>query len=159
MKQFIWVVVGVVAGLLVAGTVATGGGMSPAEGFALHLDADHTDYVAGKAVPIHHFCKQTTPNVIMCLAFTSDEPNAKLVGVEPIITTAQWKTLSAGERRKWHYHRPEIEGGFVKLIGVPAEQAAKIAEFAKETYGQMIYFWRADSSVPTKPAFGAYGRR
>lgn len=153
MNRVLWLVAGVLAGLLVGGVPLLAQQGGPNAGFDLHADAGHKDYVAGRTVTMHHYCREMG-NVTMCLMFDSDGAQARLVGVEPIIPAAQWKALSAGERSKWHPHRPEIESGNIKLIGVPPDQAAKIAESVKGTYGESIFFWRSGGPVPTRPAFG-----
>ena len=77
---------------------------SPVSGYTLHIDAsqhfaNHPDEI------IHHWCKTFSPSFIECQLYDADGPNGHMIGVETIVPTSVWKTYSADERAKWHYHR------------------------------------------------------
>jgi hypothetical protein len=45
-----------------------------------------------------------------CVIYDSDEPNARLIGIEYIISENVFKTLNEQEKRYWHSHKYEVCG-------------------------------------------------
>jgi plastocyanin/DNA-binding beta-propeller fold protein YncE len=119
---------------------------TPAQGFALHIDAkkhinELPDFV------VHHYCKTLDSNVIQCLLFESDEPNARLIGAETIISPDIYAKLPEEERAYWHYHRDEIPLVDAKLPGLSEEEIQKVVAAVEDTYGKVVIFW-----IPGTPA-------
>jgi hypothetical protein len=76
-----------------------------------------------------------------CLLFESDEPDARLVGVEVIVGPDVYAQFSSEEKRLWHYHKEEIPKVSATLPDVSAEEAAKIVKSIEETYGKIYLVW------------------
>lgn len=68
-------------------------------------------------------------------------PGAKLVGVETIVPTAVWQTLSASKRALWHYHKVEIKKVHATLPGLSEAEAAKAIASISKTYGKVWILW------------------
>ncbi|KAJ4473563.1 hypothetical protein J3R30DRAFT_692057 [Lentinula aciculospora] len=60
-----------------------------------------------RVVPAYHYC---THNISSDL-HQSNEPSARLIGMEYIITEKFFKMLDNEEKRLWHSHKYEIESG------------------------------------------------
>lgn len=114
---------------------------SPVSGYTLHIDA--SQHFAGHPDEIiHHWCKTFSSSFIECQLYDSDGPNGHLVGVETVVPTSVWKTFSADERAKWHYHRVEIPKLKVAVMpGLTKEQSAKVVASLLETYGKVWILW------------------
>jgi hypothetical protein len=113
---------------------------SPATGYTIHIDADkhfsgHSDEI------IHHWCKPFSDGEIECQLYDGDASDARLVGVETIVTPATYKSFSADEQALWHYHRTEIPKLHATTPGLTKEQSDKLVASLMETYGKVWILW------------------
>ena len=76
----------------------------PHAGWALHIDAEMHFPNEEKKIA-HHYCKVVSGGLTECQLYDSDSESARLVGVETIIDTNTWKSLSDTEKANWHYHK------------------------------------------------------
>ena len=90
-------------------------------------------------------------DVRQCLIYDSPAPNARLIGVEYMISAKLYETLPQSERVLWHSHVFEVKSGMLIMpgpSGVPTS-AWEIAE-TKEMedvvglYGKTYHFWQLD---------------
>ena len=121
---------------------------SPSSGFTLHIDALKHFPGNPKAVA-HHWCRPAMGGITECELFTSDSPDAQLVGVEVVVPTATWKTYSKTEQALWHYHRVEIPKVSATLPGMSKAEANKTVASLLETYGKIYILW--DPTKGTAP--------
>lgn len=64
----------------------------------LCLAADHT-----RGVPAHHFCSHSSSrNLRQCIVYDSDQPDARLIGIEYIIDRDTFARLPEDEKKYWH---------------------------------------------------------
>ena len=86
-----------------------------------------------------------------CILYDSPGPNARLIGIEYMITPALYDTLATSERRLWHSHVFEVKSGMLIMprpTGVP-EAAWEIAENKEmeqvvTLYGKVYHLWQTD---------------
>lgn len=124
---------------------------TPADGFTIHVLAPHQMEDGSAGGPFHHYCKLVMGGkVFQCLLFTSDDPNANLVGVEYFVSKVlarkhvpliQWN-------RHFHDHEIEIAAGRVQVLDVSPEEAKKIAGAAAGTDGIIFELWQEGAPVP-----------
>jgi hypothetical protein len=83
--------------------------------------------------------------------YDSPEPNARLIGVEYMISPRLYKTLPEEERKLWHSHVFEVKSGMLIMpnpTGVP-DAVWEVAE-TKEMedvigiYGKVYHLWQTD---------------
>lgn len=123
-----------------SGSMAAAPMKSPAAGFTLHIDAKL--HFPGKPDAIaHHWCRPAAGGITECLLFTSDAPDAPVVGAEVVVPTATWKTFTPTEQALWHYHRVEIPKVSATLPGMTKAQADKVVASLLETYGKIYLLW------------------
>lgn len=86
-----------------------------------------------------------------CLIYDSPEANARLIGVEYMISGALYKTLDAAERKLWHSHVFEVKSGMLIMPGpngLPTGiwEAAETKEMEQVVglYGKTYHFWQVD---------------
>ncbi len=127
--------------------------MKPNDGWTLHIDAKKhfpkmPDLIA------HHYCKNVSEGLIECQLYDSDKPDARLVGVEVVVSAEIYKTFSKAEKALWHYHKTEIPKVEAKLPEHSPEEEAKILKSMEETYGKVYILWNpGKSKLPTgKPS-------
>ncbi len=119
----------------------------PSDGFGLHIDAKKHINVAPDAV-VHHFCKETSSPVIQCLLFDNDSANARLIGVETVISEQLYASLPDAEKPNWHYHKTEIPQVEATLPGLSEQEAQKVLDSLQETWGKVIIFWEPQEPAP-----------
>jgi hypothetical protein len=132
---------------------------APVEQISMYLDGFH----AAKDDPTmqmeaHHYCDQVNEDFAQCVLFDGNTAEARLVGVEYIISAALYATLPAKERAYWHPHNYEILSGQLRMPGLPdvAEREAlrgKINSYGKTWHTWMTGMWqRAGDELPMGPA-------
>jgi len=93
---------------------------APVNQICAHLNAFHV-YAAdpGRCVEANHYCSHLNEDVRQCLIYDSPEKNARLIGVEYMISAAQYKTLDEAERKLWHSHVFEVKSGMLIMPTPP----------------------------------------
>jgi len=105
-----------------------------------------------RVVPAYHYCTHNNSSDLhQCLIFDSNEPEARLIGVEYIIPEKLFVTLDEDEKRYWHSHKTEIESGLLAMIakvGIPSgvDDALELPAMMSlhTTYGKTFHFWQID---------------
>ncbi|MBI3961280.1 MAG: DUF1264 domain-containing protein [Deinococcus sp.] len=115
-------------------------GARPHDGWTLHIDAKK--HFPGNAEMIaHHYCKGVAGGLTECQLYTSDDPDARLVGVEVIVGPQLYNSFNAAEKALWHYHRTEIPKVEATLPDLSADEAARVVSSIEETYGKVYLLW------------------
>ncbi|HEU4684608.1 MAG TPA: DUF1264 domain-containing protein [Nitrospira sp.] len=122
---------------------------SPADGYDIHVIAPHVMAHGEPGGPFHHYCKPISDKILQCLLYESTDPKAKLVGIEYFVAKDLTRKLPAIQwHRHFHDHRVEIATGRVKVLDMPDDQAAKVAEAAMETDGVIYHLWQPGLEFP-----------
>jgi hypothetical protein len=104
-----------------------------------------------RQVEAHHYCGHLKEQVRQCVIYDSDADDARLIGVEYIISAELFDTLPDEEKLFWHSHVMEVKSGVLicptaagvpKTIGDNAEM--KYMEELINTYGKTWHFWQVD---------------
>jgi hypothetical protein len=89
-------------------------------------------------------------DVRQCLLYDSTEKNAKLIGIEYMITPKLYESLPADERRLWHSHVYEVKSGMLimpnNVVPAPAWELAEKKEMEQviTLYGKAYHLWQTD---------------
>jgi len=124
----------------------------PIKHICAHLNAFHA-YASepSRCVEANHYCSHLNEDVRQCVLYDSPEPNARLIGVEYMISPRLYKTLPPEERKLWHSHVFEVKSGMLIMpnpSSVP-QSAWEVAE-TKEMedvigiYGKVYHLWQTD---------------
>jgi len=117
-----------------------------------HLNAVHA-YASDPArqVEAHHYCAHVNEDMRQCLLYDSAEKNARLLGVEYMVSERLFRTLPPEEKKYWHSHVYEIKSGMLvmpKPPGMPAlvwdAAETKAMEELVSWYGKVYHFWQVD---------------
>ncbi|KAI9794903.1 MAG: hypothetical protein M1833_007350 [Piccolia ochrophora] len=115
--------------------------LSPIKQVCAHLNAFHV-YASdpGRGVEANHYCSHL-----------NEGPNARLIGVEYMITPRVYETLSGEERKLWHSHVFEVKSGMLIMPtppGVPQTvwETAETSEMRDviPLYGKTYHLWQVD---------------
>ena len=78
---------------------------APPKRLCAHLNAFHA-YANDltRSVEANHYCAHVNEDVRQCILYDGPGPNAKLIGIEYMVTPRIFETLDAEERKLWHSH-------------------------------------------------------
>ncbi|KAL8227324.1 hypothetical protein R6Q57_017156 [Mikania cordata] len=107
---------------------------------AFHFYADDMT----RQVEAHHYCAHRNDEMRQCLIYDRPDADARLIGVEYIVTEELFLTLPDSEKPLWHSHEYEVKSGVLFLPGVPGPVERKDLEKVAKTYGKTIHFWQLD---------------
>jgi len=110
-----------------------------------HLCAFHFyAYDMGRQVEAHHYCTHYNEEMRQCAIFDTPDADARLIGIEYIVSERLFKTLPDEEKKFWHSHDYEVMGGILFLPGVP-----KVAERAALSEVKLNFFFLDLTSLAT----------
>lgn len=97
-----------------------------------------------RQVVAHHFCGHINEDMRQCLIYDGPDANARLIGLEYIVTEKLFMTLPDDEKKLWHTHEWEVKGGLLFMPGVPETIQRQDLEKVAKTYGKVYHFWQVD---------------
>jgi len=92
----------------------------------------------------HHYVSQLNEDVHQAIIFDGNSDNAKIMGVEYIISERLFKQLPEEERKLWHSHHYEVKSGTLVAPGIPESAEYELMEKLVSTYGKTIHTWHTD---------------
>jgi hypothetical protein len=95
----------------------------------------------------HHFCSKINEDLTQCVIYDGNEENAKIMGVEYIITEKLFKTLPEDEKKLWHSHHYEVKSGELIAPGLPIAAEHELMEEIVSTYGKTWHTWHTDQDL------------
>ncbi|CAF2377161.1 unnamed protein product [Rotaria sp. Silwood2] len=96
----------------------------------------------------HHYCSHINQDVRQCVIYDSDSANARLIGVEYIISEKIFNELSSEEKKLWHSHAYEVKSGALVAPGVPDLAEKEVMKELINTYGKTFHTWQIDRGDP-----------
>lgn len=117
---------------------------APVDQIALYLVGFHPS----KADPAmqmesHHYCDQVNEDFAQCVLYDGNTENARLHGVEYIISETLYATLPADEKAYWHPHNYELLSGELQMPGLPDAAADEALRGKLNSYGKTWHFWKS----------------
>lgn len=100
----------------------------------------------GRQVEANHFCTHLTEDFHQCVIYDSDRADAKLIGIEYIVSEKLFRSLPAEEKRLWHSHHYEVKSGELIAPGVPEAAGHILMNDLAGTYGKTWHTWQVDRS-------------
>jgi hypothetical protein len=92
----------------------------------------------------HHYCAILNEEVIQCVIYDGNLKDAKLMGVEYIISAQLYANLPAAEKPLWHSHVHEVKSGQLVAPGIPAPAEHALMNKLVNTYGKTWHTWHTD---------------
>ena len=88
-----------------------------------------------------HFCMSRSEEMHQCLLYDSTEKNAKLLGVEYIISDRLYRELPDVEKKYWHPHTYEVLGGGLIAPSMKPEDEQTFMKALLHTWGKTWHTW------------------
>jgi len=118
---------------------------TPLKGFNAYLDGFH--FYNGNInaqMEAHHYVNQINDDLYQAIIFDGNEKDAKIMGIEYIITAPMFAKLSGEEKKLWHSHHYEVSSGSLIAPGIPEAAEHELMEKLISTYGKTIHTWHTD---------------
>jgi hypothetical protein len=98
----------------------------------------------GRQVIAHHYCSHLSEDMLQCVIYDSDKKDARLIGIEYIISPKLFAKLSEEEKKLWHSHNYEVKSGQLTAPGLPDVAEKALMKQLTGTYGKTIHTWQID---------------
>lgn len=105
-----------------------------------HMYADEM----GRQVEASHFCIHLRHDLHQCVIFDRNAPDARLIGIEYIITEERFRSLPEDEKRLWHSHHYEVKSGILVAPGITDLAEHAYFKDLVTTYGKTFHTWQYD---------------
>jgi len=119
-----------------------GGAMPPLENIHLHFCGIHVAKNNARfQIITQHFCSPLNDQMHQCLLYESSAKNARLLGVEYIISDAMFRELPDSEKKYWHPHTYEVLAGGLIGPGMSADDEMNFMKYILTTWGKTWHTW------------------
>jgi hypothetical protein len=98
----------------------------------------------GRQVEANHFCTHLSEDFYQCVIYDSNGENAKLIGIEYIVSERVFRSFPEDEKRLWHSHDYEVKSGELIAPRVPAMAEHAVMKDLASTYGKTWHTWQID---------------
>jgi hypothetical protein len=119
--------------------------MPPIQQLNLYLDGFHfyADDM-GHQIEAHHYCSMLNEEFHQCAIYDGNGSDAKLMGLEYIVSERLFTQLPAEEKAFWHSHGYEVKSGQLVMAGIPTRVEREAMEKLVTTYGKTWHTWHTD---------------
>lgn len=99
----------------------------------------------------HHYCSVLDEDLNQCIIYDGNGKDAKIMGVEYILSKKMYETLPAEEKKLWHSHIYEVNSGMLIAPGIPEAAEHEFMKKIAGTYGKTWHTWHTDQqrTLPT----------
>jgi hypothetical protein len=116
---------------------------APVEKIAMYLDGFHVSKDDPKMqMEAHHYCNQANEDFAQCVLFDGNTADARLMGIEYIISEKLYNTLPSDEKAYWHPHNYEVLSGELRMPGLPDVAEKEALKGKINSYGKTWHTWR-----------------
>ncbi|HET8748857.1 MAG TPA: OBAP family protein [Ramlibacter sp.] len=116
----------------------------PIEAINAYLDGFHFYSGQPKAqVEAHHYCAIVNEDVTQCVIYDGNRQDAKLVGIEYIVSARLFAGLPPEEKTLWHSHVHEVKSGQLFAPGIPDVAEKELMQKLIGTYGKTWHTWHS----------------
>jgi hypothetical protein len=118
---------------------------APIEAINAYLDGFH--FYNGRMnvqMEAHHYCSILNDDIIQCVVYDGNVKDAKMMGVEYVISGRLFATLPAAEKALWHSHAHEVKSGQLVAPGIPEVAELELMQKLIGTYGKTWHTWHTD---------------
>lgn len=121
---------------------------NPLDQIHLYLCAFHLAKKDPKlVVEAHHYCMSVRDAVHQCIIFDGNAKNARILGVEYIISDKLYDALPDAEKKYWHPHSYEVTSGLLIAPDMEVEEETTLMEGLVNTWGKTWHTW-PDPATP-----------
>jgi hypothetical protein len=126
-------------------TSQPGPGFAPLSGIHAHVCGIH--FYSGntkRQIIAQHYCAHLSDEILQCILFDSEKKDARLIGVEYIVSARIFQSLPADEKKLWHSHNYEVKSGVLTAPEAPEDAEKDLMKVLIGTYGKTWHTWQID---------------
>lgn len=97
-----------------------------------------------RQVELQHYASRLNEDFAQCAVFDSTGKDARLVGVEYVISQKLFDSLSPEEQALWHNHQYDVKSGSFIVPDVPVMMEGNVIKDFINTYGKTWLLWQFD---------------
>lgn len=98
----------------------------------------------GRQVEATHFCVHLRHDLHQCVIFDRNAADARLIGIEYIVSEERFRGLPEDEKQLWHSHHYEVGSGALVAPGIPDMAEHAYFQDLVTTYGKTFHTWQYD---------------
>ncbi|RPH45478.1 MAG: DUF1264 domain-containing protein [Burkholderiales bacterium] len=123
---------------------------APVDAFVAHLDGfQFRNGDLGSQQRVQHYCASLGDEVMQCALFDGTGAQARLTGVEYVISERLFADLPDDEKAYWHSQVHQVKAGTLVAPGLPEEVEHALASRLVRTYAKAWRLWPdGDGPVP-----------
>lgn len=117
----------------------------PIEALNAYLDGFH--FYSGRLeeqMEAHHYCSIVNEEVTQCVIYDGNAKDAKIMGIEYIVSERLFRSLPPAEKAFWHSHAHEVKSGQLVAPGIPEAAEHALMRKLVGTYGKTWHTWHTD---------------
>lgn len=99
----------------------------------------------------YHYCKSLNDDVTQCVLYDGKGPNARLIGIEYLVTDAIYQKMPAEEKAYWHDHQYEVDAGLLDSLTQDGEEEQKTLKVVRTLWGKVFHTWATGKTYPMGP--------
>ena len=99
----------------------------------------------------YHFCKPVNDDLNQCVLYDGVGPDARLIGVEYLVSDALYRTMPPEEKAYWHDHKYEVDSGLLKSLTQAGADEEKTLAAVRPLWGKVYHTWATGKTYPIGP--------
>lgn len=122
---------------------------APLRALGVYLDGLH--FRSGRMeeqMDVHHYCGALSADLIQCALYDGSGQDARLVGIEYVVSAKLFASFPEEEQALWHSHVYEVKSGQLVAPGMPEEAEHELMAQLISTYGKTWHTWADDPNLP-----------
>jgi hypothetical protein len=100
----------------------------------------------------YHYCKEVNGELNQCVLYDGTGPDARLIGVEYLVSDEVYRSMPEEERIYWHDHKHEVDGGLLKSLTQRGEAEKQTLAVVRTLWGKAYHTWTSGKNYPRGPA-------
>ena len=100
----------------------------------------------------YHFCKPLNDDVSQCVLYDGTGPDARLIGIEYLVSDAVYQKMPAEEKGYWHDHKFEVDRGLIRSLTQSGEDEKATLAKVRTLWGKVYHTWSSGRVYPQGPA-------
>jgi hypothetical protein len=99
----------------------------------------------------YHYCKPVNDDVSQCVLYDGTGPEARLIGVEYLVSDALYQKMPPEEKLYWHDHKHEVDAGLLKSLTQTGNEERTTLAAVRTLWGKVFHTWASGKSYPSGP--------
>jgi hypothetical protein len=99
----------------------------------------------------YHYCKPVNAEVSQCILYDGTGPDARLIGVEYLVSDTLYRKMPPEEKVYWHDHKYEVDGGLLKSLTQSGDEEEKTMASIRPLWGKVYHTWATGKTYPSGP--------